>query len=254
MGQLKLHFLGTGTAFNTDGRASAGILVEPEGARSFLVDAGPTLMSLAQRSGADCTSVDRLFLTHLHGDHVAGWPFLLLHQVVLQRRTRPFDVYGPPGSRECLEGLARLCYAEVLERQRFEVRYHELAVEPARGIPAGEGMELETHPMDHHPSSIGLCFDVAGRRVAVSGDTRWCDELERLAAGSDLLIVECTTEHRDTSAHVSLEELREARGRLRASNVVLVHLTDRVAEALATSPIPGVVAAYDGMTVELSSV
>lgn len=255
MNRAKIIFLGTGTAFNHDGRGSQSVLVEPPLGTPFLIDAGPTVMAVLMREGLDCEVIDRLFLTHLHGDHIAGFPFLLLHFVFLHRRTRPFEVYGPPGTRRRLEGLMRLCYGDVMDRQRFEVRYHELEVRETLGRGVGPGLELDLFPMKHHASSIGLRFrlsdveapDAFAPSIAVSGDTGWCDGLEALTRGTNLLILECSSLRSEVEVHLSLEEIRRGAGRLGSERIVLVHLTDEVAEALAIDPIPRVSAAHDGM-------
>jgi ribonuclease BN (tRNA processing enzyme) len=255
MSEGNIRFLGTGTAFNHDGRGSQSLLVSPVGTTPFLVDAGPTVMSAIMHQRVDCRGVDRLFLTHLHGDHTAGWPFLLLHFVVLHERRAPFEVYGPVGTEECLEELARRCYGEVLERRRFDLRFHELEVAHEAGLVVGADLSLETWPMRHHSSSIGLRFGFGrnGRSetLAVSGDTGWCEGLERLATGAGLLVLECTTVHPGVDVHLSLDEIRDGMPRLGAKRVILNHLTDEVAEALAIDPIPGLTAAHDGMDVAL---
>jgi ribonuclease BN (tRNA processing enzyme) len=241
-----LRFLGTGTAFNTDGRGAQAIFVEPEGSSPFLVDVGPTCMQAMARFEVDWSGIDRLFLTHLHGDHTAGWPFLLLNMVFIAGRSRPFHIYGPEGTREKLDGLAGLCYRDVLAKQNFEVVYHEFPVEQREGLDGG-GLAFDILPMTHHDSSVGLRFHLERARIAVTGDTGWCENLERLSLNSDLLILECTTLERQAFTHLSLEEIREGRERLGQAQIVLVHLTDEVAEELSLDPIPRVVAAHDGM-------
>jgi len=247
-----IRFVGTGTAFHHDGRGSQSLLVEPVEAAPFQVDVGPTALCMLQRFEWDYAPLQRLFITHLHGDHIAGWPFLLLNLRFLHARTQPLSVYGPPGVRDCLEDLARLCYGDLLDPEHlgFEVLYHELQRTEARGLSAS-GQCFDVVPMEHHESSIGYRFQLRDASVAVSGDTAWCGDLELLAEGSDHLVVECTSLERTKLSHVSLEEVRDGIGRLGGCRVVMIHLPDEVAAALAADPIPRVVAGYDGMVLSL---
>jgi ribonuclease BN (tRNA processing enzyme) len=246
-----VQLLGTGTAFNEDGRGSQAILVRPAAGGALLLDVGPTAPAAMMRFGVATDGIDRLLVTHLHGDHTAGWPLLALHLRFLDRRSRPFHVHGPAGVRACLEGLLGLCYDDVVAAGLgFEVRYQELALAVARDLEAGE-LRFDALPMEHHRTSLAYRLRLGSRVLAVSGDTRWCSNLELLARGADLLILECTSREPHPHAHVSLRELREKIDRLECERIVLIHLPDEVAVELAADPIPRVACGHDGLELQL---
>src|SRR4029453_17550429 len=143
--KTKVLFLGTGNAFNTDGRGSQAIWIEPEGRAPFLVDIGPTALASMERARVDPGRVDTVFFTHLHGDHTAGWPFLLLHAAFVGRRTRPLRVHGPAGTRERLERLASAAYDDLVSGKKlsFPLEHVEIPVARANGLPGGPGVRYD---------------------------------------------------------------------------------------------------------------
>lgn len=252
MGRAELVVLGSGTAFGTDGRGAACLLLRTAEGRSLLVDVGPTCVQAAERLRVDVGSIDGLVLTHLHGDHTAGWPFLLLRMIYVDRRHTALRVVGPFGTEPMLRRLAELCYGELGSSPGFTLRFHE--VDPALGERdvALAGLRMEAIPLEHHPTSVGWRMTLDdGRVVAVSGDTRWCEGLERLADGADLLLLECTSVEPTEAAHISVAELGERRDRLRSERIVLVHLTDEVERAAANLRLDGVMASADGSRISL---
>lgn len=253
MERLRIVILGSGNAFSSDGRGSPCVWVAPPGAGPFLLDVGPTALAAMERFRLAPGAIDAVFLTHLHGDHVAGWPFLLLHDRFIARRASPLRVIGPEGTKRQLETLVLGSYPDLIRGAQlgFPLEYEELPVKRADGIEGPGGSRFDVVPLEHHETSLGYRIHVAGRIVAVTGDTRWCLGVEELGRGADLLIVECSTIQPQEFAHVSLEEVRARAGGVGCRRTVLVHLTDEVARALAAEPIQGVMAAEDGLAIEV---
>lgn len=252
MSASEIHMLGTGTAFQQDGRGAQCMLIADGAGELIAVDLGPTAAAAAMRYGAPLARMRHLFVTHLHGDHIAGWPFVALQMIFLEKRSEPLDIWGPPGVRERLEGLLRLCYPKIAAEQAtsLPLTYHELAVSRQEGLDA-DGVGFDVFPMDHDPSSIGFGLRIGASYVAVTGDTRWCPSLEHMARRADILVVECTTLEKGNYSHLSLAEIRHHRPALVRGRWILTHLPDAVALALAADPIAGVVAAADGMRISL---
>ena len=108
-GPVTVTFAGSGDAFGSGGRYQACIhLRGPGGAAPVLLDCGATSLPALRRCGLDPGEVAAVFVSHLHGDHVGGIPFLLLH-AQFARRAGPLAVIGPPGTArrltELMEGL-----------------------------------------------------------------------------------------------------------------------------------------------------
>ncbi|TMA52839.1 MAG: MBL fold metallo-hydrolase, partial [Deltaproteobacteria bacterium] len=123
---VRVTVLGSGDAFGSGGRWHSAYLVESAGA-TFLLDCGPTILQSLKSGGHDTGRIDFVLVSHLHGDHFGGIPFLFMEYIYEQPRTRPLRVYGPPGT----ERRVRALFAALYEKNAgmpmpFPVRFEEL--------------------------------------------------------------------------------------------------------------------------------
>jgi ribonuclease BN (tRNA processing enzyme) len=71
----------------------------------FAVDFGASSLIALAQPGIEHNSIDAVLLTHLHGDHAAGVPFLLMDAVLAARRTRPLTIAGPRELRVRMDAI-----------------------------------------------------------------------------------------------------------------------------------------------------
>src|SRR5262245_38603902 len=125
----ELTVLGSSDAFCSGAHPNAAYLFRS--ARStFLVDCGPTTLLAMKQYHIDTTSIDFVVVSHMHGDHFAGLPFLLLEYMYENPRERPFVIAGPEGIEERVWTLFRTLYSDVHSKALpFELRFEVLVPE-----------------------------------------------------------------------------------------------------------------------------
>ena len=88
---MRVTVLGSGDAYGSGGRGHSAYLLEAPGC-TFLLDCGPSVLQSLKRAGHDSAAIDFVLLSHLHGDHFGGIPFLFMEYRYENPRTRPFAV------------------------------------------------------------------------------------------------------------------------------------------------------------------
>ena len=228
----EVRFLGTGNAYGAAGRLPAAIFLRARGQpRGVLLDAGPGCMAALRREGLATDDLGAVALSHFHGDHFAGLPFLELDAARAGRRD-PLTVYAPPGAPERLRALRRCCYPS-LDPLPFPQPVEELLPGETAPLPAACGPgSLTTHAALHQQRAwaLGYTLRLGGRTVIYSGDTGWNERMTGIAAGADLLLHECSALE-PLPGHTSLAEIAAAAPAIRARRTVLVHCDEAVLSA-----------------------
>jgi len=197
---FRVTLLGTGSPFPVPDRFGAATLVEA-GGEKLLFDAGRGATIRMNQIGVPIGAVT-LFLTHFHSDHVAGIPDVWLTgwiQRYYGNRKSAFRVIGPTGTVALMENLARAYADDIRIRIADENNPPEgVAIAPQEFSGDGvvyekNGVTVTAFEVDHGDlikPAYGYRVDYDGRSVAISGDTRWSDNLIKHAAGATLLIHE----------------------------------------------------------------
>src|SRR5690348_3663996 len=210
---MKVRFAGSGDAFGSGGRWQTCIHVSGEG-QTALVDCGSTSLVALKAQGLDPGEVDAVAVTHLHGDHFGGLPFLILDGQ-FSRRTRPLRVVGPPGMGDRLtRTMEALFPGSSRVTRRFAVDVEEL-VPGGPPVPLGApgDLEVQAWPVVHECGAPPLALRVTDGRssFAYSGDTEWTPSLVEAARGADLFAVEAYTYDKPVRYHLDYQTLREHR-------------------------------------------
>jgi ribonuclease BN (tRNA processing enzyme) len=184
--QTKVVVLGTGTPVPDAGRAGSSIAVIVDGA-TYVFDAGDGMVQRAIEASERYAmpellpqSVRRLFLTHLHSDHIHDLPTLATSR--WWAREERLQVYGPAGLTEYTELMNRMSAVEADLRahgtpaELIADRHGYLAVptEIADGIVfANDSISVEAFTVNHGDikPAFGYRIVTADRMIVISGDT-----------------------------------------------------------------------------------
>ncbi len=242
---MKVTFVGSGDAFGHGGRLQACISLQVGGFHATL-DFGQTSLLGVRRECMDPSGIDAVIVSHFHGDHDGGVPFLILDGQ-FTKRTRPLVIAGPPGIRERMVGQMEAAIPTLSRTtQRYPVGYVDLSREPATIGP----LTVRALPVVHTPgsSAVALRVEVEGRVIAYSGDSEWTPALAEVAAGADLFIAEAYSFEKAIPYHLSYRALLSNRAELRARRIVLTHLGPETLSHLGDLELEH---ASDGTTIEL---
>jgi len=235
---MELTFLGSGNAFASGGRYWSSFLANGR----YLFDAPPTLLPHLKRLGAPLTDVEVIFLSHFHGDHFMGLPFLFLEYIYLTERRDDLFLVGPPGVETKIEEFARACYPEVTREAGYRRRYVE--ARPGSDQFVNE-VSFRAFPMNHVRGRLecfGYRVPIGGKTVAYTGDTMFCEEIFELAEGADVLVLDCTYSEGGGPEHMGIDDLQVIRKRVAAETaIVLTHLNGEPD----TAGLDNVIAAHD---------
>ena len=168
------------------------------GTERLLFDCGrgaPTAMSRLSIKPADIT---KIFLTHLHSDHVIGLPELYLYPWASQGRATPLQIWGPDGTKAMMKNLQKAFAFDIHIRRDVDEKFSADGIKViATDIHPGvvyqaHGVTVTAFLVDHGPvkPAFGYRVDYQGRSVVLSGDTKPSENLIKFAKGVDLLIHE----------------------------------------------------------------
>jgi ribonuclease BN (tRNA processing enzyme) len=244
---MKLRFLGTGDAFGSGGRFNTCFYVEHRYG-VLLVDCGASSLIAMRKFGIDPNDIQIVFVTHLHGDHFGGLPFLILDAQLVSRRTTPFTVAGPPGLHDRLFAAMEVLFpgSSHIERQ-FTLDIVELEPRKAQDVL---GITVTPYIVKHPSGAppFALRLEADNKVLCYSGDTEWVDDLLLAAHNSDLLLVEAYFFDKPVRFHLDFATLSAKLSQIGAKRVILTHLS---AEMLRRAPETGYEIAEDGGTVAL---
>jgi phosphoribosyl 1,2-cyclic phosphate phosphodiesterase len=258
---LKLHFLGTGTSFGIpvigcdctvcassdprDRRTRHAAVIERDG-RRLLVDTPPELR--LQLLAAGITSIDAVWFTHAHADHIHGIDDL---RVFSARQRRPLPAFADAGTAAVLRSKFSYIfdphYRPPEGTTKPEIRLHTFAPEqPTRAA----GMDLMPIEVPHGDMTVygfrtgGLGYITDAKLIPDAG-------LATLH-GVRVLVLNALWLGNTHPTHFNVEEAVAVAARVGAGRTYLTHLSHRVGHAalLRTLP-PGVVPAHDGLVVDI---
>ena len=194
---MKVTLLGTGCPPAVMNRFGPSTLVEA-GEQKFLFDAGRGALQRLVQLGVRWQDVRAVFLTHLHSDHVVGFPDLwLTGWLVAPGRSVPLAVLGPDGTRAMMSHLQQAYAYDIQIRAQNDGAQRDGAAILAEDVGEGVvydrgGVRITAFDVDHAAveNALGYRIDYAGRSVVLSGDTRFSENLIDHAQEVDLLVHE----------------------------------------------------------------
>ncbi|MEE3336512.1 MAG: MBL fold metallo-hydrolase [Candidatus Latescibacterota bacterium] len=273
---MRFTLLGSGAVRNNPRRAGPSQIVRI-GDQRLLFDCGRAACLRLAQQGESVEDIDRLFLTHLHFDHIVDVPYFVFVGWNNSRQNK-LRITGPQGTTDFVERLIRPPFEQDIE-SRLGHGKSEFGLDPQivevveRGtFHEEQDIRISAAFTDHSKMpTIAYRVEAQGQRIVISGDGLPQDDFVEFARDADLLVYECsgTQEFLDQQPwgtwHIIPEALAELATECGVKRLMIKHLVieditgdltavDKMGETIRQRFDGEVLVGADGLVVDLGSV
>jgi Metal-dependent hydrolases of the beta-lactamase superfamily III len=221
---MKLIVLGSGTAVPHPKRSNPGFWLET-GSGTLLLDFGPSVIFRMSQEKLDWPSLDAIWISHFHLDHVGGLtPFLfgIRNAPETRERTKPLRIFGPEGLRKLIENFdAANNYR--LFRQHFPLEF--ITVEQLEQFEILPGVEAVALSTPHTDESLAIHIREGEKTLVYTSDTGFTETIAAFSRNVDLLVIESSfVKDKPVEKHLELAEAMYLIRKAQPKKALLTHL------------------------------
>ncbi|MCX7749350.1 MAG: MBL fold metallo-hydrolase [Clostridia bacterium] len=219
---MKIRFLGVGGALNTKFIGSSLLINE-----SILIDTPPSISTQFIKYGLDLKKLNNILISHLHGDHYFGLPFLLL-EYMLVKRNRQLSIFGPEDLYNNTFELLKLAFPEADKLKLIENSMAQFSKITVYDILNFENnLSVQVINAKHNiKEAFGFLIYDSNKTIYYSSDTEMFDEIFTYIEKADAIIIDGTTKSFTLQGHIALSNIIEIANKFSNKSFYVTHRSD----------------------------
>lgn len=203
--------------------------------------------ALKQLLNLNCVpeKIDKILITHMHGDHIADIPFLLMYMYKAKQISRKTTIIGPTGIKNKVEQLFEVYNYHLLSKISEYIKFIEL--EPNEIIENSEiNYKIQAVSVLHGNEKPSYGY-IINESLGITGDTSLCEGVEYIIQNSKIIIADCSRINGDIS-HMGIDNLKYLTEKYK-KQIFTTHVKDETREELKRLVLPNIFVEEDGFKI-----
>lgn len=208
---------------------------------NMMVDMPNGTLKQLMRTNHEPKNIDKILVTHLHGDHTADIPFFLMYLYKFNELDRITYIIGPVGIKNKIS-LMFESYSFHFEKIEKFIKFVEVNLNE---IIKNDniGYKIQVVPVSHGYIENAYGY-IINDKLGISGDCMLCEGVEKIAEQSEILIADCSNIE-GTIAHMGIDNLKYLSEKYNRK-IITTHLKDKTREELKKLNLPNIISKEDG--------
>lgn len=186
--------------------------------------------------------IDKILITHMHGDHIADIPFLLMYLYKAKKITRKTTIIGPIGIEKKVEQLFKVYNYDFFNKKREYIEFIEL--KPDEILYNSEiNYKIKAISVLHGKEKIAYGY-ILDDALGFTGDSSLCKGVEYIIKNSKITIADCSRIEGNKS-HMGIDNLKYLIEKY-DKPIITTHMKDETREELNNLKIPNIIVEEDG--------
>ncbi len=219
---MKIEFIGTGAIGAVS--LSASTLIDDK----LLIDMGNGIIKKLKLTNHKLDNIENCFITHLHGDHFADIPFLMLDRF-FHKTENPIHIYGPKGIEETVKQLFDILFPGDYERVNEIANVKFIELESKQQIEIEKKMIVNILEVEHGKCNpaYGFIIEKDNQKLGFSGDSTYCETISEIVKKSDVSILDMSAVDSNKN-HMGLEDIIKITENYPNKKIATTHMQEGV--------------------------